>query len=191
MAPDATSGPDASADSFVGSDYIPTLPPPPFGSDPYLDGGSFEGNLGSGWDMCRVPFAVELVSKDSSASHGTTFVRSSSSMSCASCGPGNEAVVAFWLAEPVPQGQVGLYFDVTSFGLQDPSGTLHLEETQACGTVRALAEIPLAQLHADATWSTRCVNLEIPKPMVEFGLHVKGASFDIGLDAFRFGAPCR
>jgi hypothetical protein len=178
-------------DAHVAADVDATFAPPPFGSDGYLEGGSFEQNLGFGWDLCQAEGSVELVRGTTLASEGTSFIHLTSKMTCSSCTPGSEARFAFWLAAGLPVGRMGLYFDIRSFDTRASSGTIHFVETAGCKTVRTMAEVSLQLLGADADWRTRCIDVDTMEPLMQFGLYVTGESFDIGLDAFRFGPSCR
>jgi hypothetical protein len=188
----------AGAEARAGGSYIPTDPNVPAAGDGRLEGGSFEGSLGSGWDFCRSkhPGATHTQGSDRS-SDGAAWLAFDSQKSCADsfacAADGHDLQASFWLPSPLPPGQqLHLYFDAINLGPASPSGVLHVDATEDyCTSAATLATIPLRDLELTSDWSTRCVSFTASSSLAILGLYVTGESFQMGLDAFRFGPPCR
>jgi hypothetical protein len=181
-----------------GGTYLPHDSNVPAAGDDRLEGGSFEGNLGSGWDFCnsKHPGATYMQGSDRS-SDGAAWLAFDSQKSCAesfACGvDGRDLQVSFWVGPALPPSEpVHLYFDAINLGPTIPSGIVHVDATEDyCTSSATLATIPLRDLDLTADWSTRCVTFTPSSPLTIFGLYVTGETFQVGLDAFRFGPPCR
>ena len=137
-----------------------------------------------------------MVESDRS-SHGATWLSFDSQRSCAdsfACKPeGSDLQLSLWLRQPLPPDvPLHLYFDAINLGQAPPSGTLHVAATEDyCTASATLATIPLRDLELTSDWSTRCVSFTPSSAFSIFGLYVSGETFEVGLDAFRFGPPCR
>jgi hypothetical protein len=131
------------------------------------------------------------------SSHGATWLSFDSQKSCSDsffCRPdGSELQLSFWLFPAVPPDvPLHLYFDAINLGPATPSGALHIAATEDyCTSAAALATIPLGDLELSSDWATRCVSFTPSSAFNIFGLYVSGETFELGLDAFRFGPPCR
>ena len=190
----------AGADAQTGS-YVPEDSNVPPGGDGRLEGGSFEGNLGFGWDFCFSKYpGLTAVQDGAGSSDGGTWLAFDSQRSCAdsfACrADSGDIQVGFWLGTPLPAGApLHLYFDAINIGQATPSGILHVDVVHAtangCMSAAALATIPLRDLELASGWSTRCVSFTPNAALDVFGLYVTGETFQLGLDAFRFGPPCR
>jgi hypothetical protein len=184
------------ADAHAGKTYIPEGSNVPAAGDGRLEGGSFEGNLGSGWDFCftKHPGAARMDATGSS--DGTAWLAFDSQKSCAdsfACQTdGDDAQVGFWLSTPLPPGvPVHLYFDAINLSPASPSGILHIDTVQdGCMSAAPLATIRLRDLELTSNWTTRCVSFTPDTAVGAFGLFVVGDAFQLGLDAFRFGPEC-
>jgi hypothetical protein len=196
----ANGGGAAGAGAQTGS-YLPEDANVPAVGDGRLEGGSFEGNLGFGWDFCfsKYPGVTATLGLDS-ASDGEIWLAFDSQKSCSgslACrADGGDIQVGFWLGTPLPAGEpLHLYFDAINLGQANPSGVLHVDvmDTTAngCMSAAALATLPLHDLELTSNWSTRCVSFTPNAALDKFGLYVTGETFQLGLDAFRFGPPCR
>jgi hypothetical protein len=188
----------AGADARAGGGYIPDDSNVTAEGDGLLEGGSFEGNLGNGWDFCHSKHPGTLYWEDSDrSSHGTTWLAFDSQKSCAesfACSAdGADAQVSFWV-EPAqaPGAPIHLYFDAINLGPTMPAGALHIDATEGyCTSSAELATISLRDLELTSGWSTRCVSFTPSSALSTFGLYVTGETFLVGLDAFRFGPPCQ
>jgi len=194
----SSAGGGVAAGAQAGMSYLPDDSNVPAAGDGRLTGGSFEGNLGSGWDFCHTkhPGAAPVEGADGS-SDGTEWLAFDSQKSCTdsfACGAeGDDAQVGFWLESALPpEVPVHLYFDAINLSETSPAGVLEVDVLQnGCNTAGPLATIPLAALDLTSDWETRCVTFT-PKAQVDvFGLYVAGEAFRLGLDAFRFGPECR
>jgi hypothetical protein len=190
----------AGAGAQTGS-YVPEDSNVPPAGDGRLEGGSFESNLGVGWDFCfsKYPGVTAILGSDSS-SDGDTWLAFDSQKSCSDSfgcrANGGDIQVGFWLGTPLPAGEpLHLYFDAINLDQAIPSGSLHVDlvdhTTSGCMSAAALATIPLRDLELRSAWSTRCVSFTPNAAVDLFGLYVTGETFRLGLDAFRFGPPCR
>ncbi len=179
----------ASATSYVPSEDVP------FNAD-YLKGGSFEGQQGYGWDTCPTRTSGVVTLREDPASDGSAFFGVESAEACTSpCAPDNESDAQFglWFADEGsrPAPGAGLYFDLINRAPTPPTATLQLYAIEgACVTRRLLAAIPLQDLDLSSRWSTRCVALGLMSPE-NLGVAVQGSSFNIGIDALRFGPACQ
>lgn len=193
-------GSDTAASAQAGKSYVPEASNLSAAGDGRLDGGSFEGNLGDGWDFCpsKHPGATLMEGSDRS-SDGDAWLafdsRKSCSASSACRAEGSDTQVGFWLGTPLPAGvPLHLYFDAINLGQETPSGTLHVHVVDVmqtgCMSAGALATIPLGDLELTSDWSTRCVSFTPNVPLDVLGLYVTGSAFQLGLDALRFGPPC-
>jgi len=185
----------AGTDSPAGSSYVPKDPNVPAAGDGRLGGGSFEGNLGNGWDFCFTKHPGASLDDATGSSDGTTWLTLDSRRSCAdsvACqADGDDVQVGFWLDTTLPRDvPVHLYFDVINLGSASPSGILQLDAMQTCMSTAALATIPLPALQLTSNWTTRCVTFTPSTAIDEFGLFVSGDAFRLGLDTFRFGPEC-
>jgi hypothetical protein len=185
----------AGGDSRAGSPYVPRDPNVPAAGDSRLGGGSFEGNLGDGWDFCFTKHPGAALVDAMGSSDGTAWLTLDSRKSCAdslACkADGDDVQVGFWLGMPLPQDEpVHLYFDAINLGSAPPSGTLQLDAVQSCMTTTPLATIPLPELQLTSDWTTRCVTFTPATAVDVFGLFVTGETFQLGLDTFRFGPEC-
>ena len=186
------------AGAHAGTSYVPEDSNVPAAGDGRLTGGSFEGNLGSGWDFCNTksPGATRMEGSARS-SDGDVWLDFDSQTSCgASFGctaEGDDAQVGFWLSTTLPVGApLHLYFDAINLGQLAPSGVLRIDVLQnGCMSAAPLATIPLLDLELTSGWTTRCVSFTPNAAVGVFGLYVTGETFHVGLDAFRFGPPCR
>jgi hypothetical protein len=159
--------------------------------------GSFEGNLGDGWDFCFTNKAGAKIVRDDSepkASTGISYMSFDSSLECTGvCSPdGDDAQFGFWLDAQVPAAEpVHLYFDAINLADEAPSGILQIDSLDGlCGTTEPLATIELEELSLTLDWQTRCATFAPTAPFQVFGAYVLGEAFHIGLDALRFGPPC-
>jgi hypothetical protein len=89
-----------------------------------------------------------------------------------------------------------LYFEIMSLGSAPPDGELvfgavHAPTSNPCSSSERLITIPLAELAMSGDWQTRCVSFTPRKPFSTFGLYVSGTSFEVALDALRFGPACQ
>ncbi len=191
----------SAAAGAASSSYVPEDSNVPAAGDGRLEGGSFEGNLGSGWDFCfsKYPGATDMRGSGDS-SDGDTWMGFDSQKSCSdsfACrADSGDIQVGFWLGTPLPPGEpLHLYFDAINLGQAPPSGILHVDVVApsaiGCMSAAALATIPLGDLALTSDWSTRCVSFTPNTAFDVFGLYVEGGTFQLGLDAFRFGPPCR
>jgi hypothetical protein len=197
----SASGNGAAGAGAQTSSYLPDDSNVPPAGDGRLEGGSFEGNLGFGWDFCfsKYPGATGVRGSDA-ASDGDTWLAFDSQKSCSDSfgcqADSGDIQVGFWLDTPLPAREpLHLYFDAINLGQATPSGILHVDVVQAtvdgCMSAAALATIPLRDLELTSGWSTRCVSFTPNAALDVFGLYVTGEAFQLGLDAFRFGPPCR
>jgi len=181
------------------SPYEPTNTDVPVEGDGTLAGGSVEGGLGDGWDFCRskhpglVTAPVELSPYD-----GMRYLGFDSTLACPDCDEYRaDLQVLFWFDAPIPAGATRyLYFDVANYGVKPPTGTLVFGSVRApsmdvCSSSEVLANIPLEALAISGEWQTRCVAITPEVEFSTFGLYVADGTFQIGLDALRFGPPCR
>ena len=194
----AQGGGAAGALAQGGGRYIPRDSNVPAAGDDRLEGGSFEGNLGRGWDFCesKHPGATYMQGGERS-SDGMAWLAFDSQKSCAgsfACGAdGADLQVSLWAAPALPPNvPLHLYFDAINLGGTTPSGILHVDDATEdfCTSSAALATIPLRELELTPDWSTRCVSFTPSSALAIFGLYVTGEAFQVGLDAFRFGPPC-
>jgi hypothetical protein len=179
------------------SPYEPSDTSVPAQGDGRLVGGSFEGRFGDGWDACGSKHPG-LVPSTGEASDGAGFLLFDSSLACERCAERKaDLQVVLWFATEIPAGAASyLYFDVADLGDQPATGTLafssvHAPSSDACTTSEVLAKVPLEQLYATPTWQTRCVAFTPQAAFMQLGLYVADGTFEIGLDALRFGPPCR
>jgi hypothetical protein len=192
----------AGAGAQAGRSYVPEDSDVPAAGDGRLTGGSFEGNLGAGWDFCFTKSPGLVLMRDSGgSSDGNAWLAFDSQKSCSESfvcqADGDDAQVGFWLDAPLPPGvPVHLYFDAINLSEASPSGILHFDGLpfddgqHACRSAAALATIPLSDLALTSDWATRCVSFTPDAVFDVFGLYVTGEAFQLGLDAFRFGPPC-
>jgi hypothetical protein len=184
------------ADARAGTSYVPEDSSVPAAGDGRLEGGSFEGNLGSGWDFCfsKYPGATRMHATGSS--DGDAWLAFDSKKSCsdsfACATEGDDAQVGFWLSTPLPPAEpVHLYFDAIELSPASASGTLHIDALQSgCMSAAPLATIRLRDLGLTSNWTTRCVSFTPSTAVGAFGLFVAGDAFQLGLDTFRFGPEC-
>ena len=196
----ATGGAPAGAGAPTGR-YVPEDSNVPPAGDGRLEGGSFEGNLGNGWDFCFSKYPGGAgVGSGVGSSDGETWLAFDSQRSCSDSfgcrADGGDIQVGFWLRAPLPAGEpLHLYFDAINLGQGTPSGILHVDVVQpmatGCMSAAALATLPLRDLDLTSDWATRCVSFTPSTALGVFGLYVTGETFQVGLDAFRFGPPCR
>jgi hypothetical protein len=177
------------------SPYEPTNMDVPPEGDGTLTGGSVEGNLGTGWDLCGSNHpGLDLAPTNDQASDGARFLMFDSTLPCPGCASTtSDMQVSFWFDTLFPAGETRyLYFDVADFGPKRPTGTLLFGSTiTPCSTAEVLASIPLEELDITHEWQTRCVAITPHAAFVDFGLYVADGTFKIGIDALRFGPPCR
>jgi hypothetical protein len=176
-------------------DYVPDAPIAYDGR--YLDG-SFEGNLGTGWDMCATKTPGKPTHPTTGGAQGSSYLRFEAGGCegvCAATNPSAAQAYAWFSAAPSATAKMGLYFDVLNAGGSDATGALRFYGTDLiCQQDSVLAEIDLARLLArlpmSATWSTRCVTVTGPGADTAIGLSVSGGAHQIGIDALRLGPPC-
>jgi hypothetical protein len=191
----------AGAGAQAGTSYVPEDPNVPAAGDGRLTGGSFEGNLGAGWDFChtRNPGA-DLRMDGTSSSDGKAWLAFDSRKSCSesfACqADGDDVQLGLWLdAGLPPEVPVHLYFDAVNLSQASPSGIFHFgglpfdDGRSLCKSV-PLAAIPLLDLELTSEWATRCLTFTPNEAFSVLGLYVTGEAFHLGLDAFRFGPPC-
>ena len=179
--------------------YVPTNPNVPPEGDGVLPGGSFEGRLGDGWDICNTTRpGLVLSAEPGSPSHGERLLHFDSAEPCPRCAEASgEYHVVLSVEPPIPIGQAAsLYFDVINLAETPPTGvlvfgTLRLTATNLCGLLDVLATAPLAELDSTAAWQTRCVGFTPPEELDLIGFYVGDGAFNVGLDALRFGPPCK
>ncbi len=199
--------PDASRDSepveAAPTSYIPTAPPPPLEGDGRLaDLSSSLGGTPIGFDAC--PTSTAGLSRnqpgDSPApGHSSRYLRFDSSGPCDAshaCNPAyGKAQIEFWFEPPLTAFQAyGLWLEAVNIDDSRPSGTLHIVAPDApgCGdAAQSLAIVPLAALELSQVWQTRCVPIQPVTSVKAIDLYVDSGSFRIGLEALRFGPPCR
>jgi hypothetical protein len=187
---DAAAEPDAVHDAaFDGRPYIPTGPVPAYDAGTLL-GGSLDSPE-HGWDYCPTRTSGVFIStKELPPSVGTRFGRFTSGPCMDSCSPDNpvEAQLFLWGLPPNPRP--ALYVDMINEATIAPEGRLRFYGVdEVCGSEEMLADVDLEALLLEHEWSTRCIPLK-STDRVGFGIAVQGGSFDIGLDALRFGPPC-
>lgn len=178
--------------------YVPANPNVGPEGDGKLSGGSFEGYFGDGWDACGSYHPdPEYVKDASSASHGERFVIFDSNTPCPGCNQWtNDLQVVLGLNDAIPAEAQHLYFDVVNLGESAASGVLtvgaiYAATTNLCQSNAILASVPLQDLALSSKWQTRCVSFTPEQRVDALGLYVSDGSFRIGLDALRFGPPCR
>jgi hypothetical protein len=180
------------------SPYEPSDPDQPPQGDGTLLGGSVEGGYGDGWDACGSKHAGLNTAPTGDASDGSRYLLFDSSLPCEGCSERtSDLQVIFWFDSPIQAGKTQyLYFDVVSFSMGRPTGSLvlgsfHPPGTDPCTTTELLATVPLTDLATSAEWQTRCVAFTPVAAYSIFGLYVADGTFEIGLDTLRFGPPCR
>jgi hypothetical protein len=184
------------ADAHAGKTYIPEDSNVPAAGDGRLEGGSFEGYLGNGWDFCFTKHPGAARMDTTGSSDGTAWLAFDSQKSCSdsfACqADGDDVQVGFWPSTPLPPGvPVHLYFDAINLGPASPSGILHIDAMQnGCMSTAPLATIRLRDLELTSNWTTRCVSFTPDTAVGAFGLFVVGDAFQLGLDALRFGPDC-
>jgi hypothetical protein len=182
--------------------YVPTNPNVPPEGDGTLVGGSIEGLPGDGWDTCNSTHpSLSFPSDPPAPSHGERSLLFDSTLPCDSrCSESSgDLQLTFTLDEPIGAGETKhLYFDIATLSAEPPSGTLVIgavqeatSPTDFCTADQHLADLPLGNLAATSAWQTRCVTFTAEASFQVFGLYVADGTFKIGLDAFRFGPPCR
>jgi hypothetical protein len=193
----ATTSGAATTGGSEGRDYVPDHPNQPAQGDGRVTGGSFEQTPGFGWDTCFSKYPggsyASGVPAGSDGEHCFTFDSRRACAESPACQPaGGDAQFGFWLDSVVTAGDaVHLYFDVTNLEDAQPDGEIGIDAVGSlCESTEVLARIPLAALGLDTSWQTRCASFVPTAPFQIFGVHVTGASFHVGLDAFRFGPPC-
>jgi hypothetical protein len=173
------------------ADYVPAAPIAYDGH--YLDG-SFEGNLGDGWDMCYTRTPGKHTRVDTGGANGNAYLLFQSGAcegGCMATNPSAAHAYSWFSTAPSATAKMGLYFDVRNAAGADATGTLRFYGTDLiCQQDSVLAEIDLARLPMSATWSTRCVTVTGPGADTAIGLSVSGGSHEIGIDALRLGPPC-
>jgi len=188
--PAGTDGDDQAGTPASTSNYVPDRAAP--FDQAYLEDGSFESNSGSGWDTCPTDTAALLNRTRGDASQGDRALEFSSG-ECAGCYPPNApstSQVYLWFRQR-PASALSLYFDVLNLSKEAPLGELSLETVDsACRPLQPLATVALSDLALAQSWQTRCVDLPAFGGNEDLGIAVTGASFDIALDALRFGPPC-
>ena len=172
-------------------DYVPDAP---IAYDArYLDG-SFEGNLGTGWDLCLHANAGEAHPCGDRRRRGSSYLLFEAGDCEGGCAPTNPSAshaYSWYSAAPSATAKMGLYFDAMNAGGADATGVLRFYGTDlVCQQDSVLAEIDLARLPLSSTWSTRCVTVTGPGADTAIGLSVSGGAHKIGIDALRLGAPC-
>jgi hypothetical protein len=198
----AGTGGDGMAQAGAGgtTTYVPSDPLVTPEGDGSLTGGSVEGGLGDGWDLCgdRRGFRLERESDD--ASDGEQFLLFDSSLACLTdddCPSGPDApALTIWPMTSFKAGETKhLYFDIVNLATAAPSGVLTISSRatsmQPCAGDAHLAKMSLADLATTSDWETRCVTFTLSAPLNYFGVSVTGETFRVGLDTFRFGPPCR
>ena len=170
--------------------FVPETPAP--FDQAYLEDGSFEAYNGNGWDTCDTSTPGVLTRTHGNASQGGRAFEFSSG-ACPGCYRTNApstSQVYLWFTQ-TPPSAMGLYFDVLNLSNTTPLGELRLEATDlVCDPVRPLATITLSDLVLEHSWQTRCIDLPAFGPNEALGIAVAGASYDVALDALRFGPPC-
>ena len=172
-------------------DYVPDAP---FAYDArYLDG-SFEGNLGTGWDMCLTKTAGKHTHVETGGANGNAYLLFETGAcdgGCMATNPSASQAYSWFSSAPSATAKMGLYFDVINAGGADATGVLRFYGTDLiCQQDSVLAEIDLARLPMSPTWSTRCVTVTGPGADTAIGLSVSGGTHKIGIDALRLGPPC-
>lgn len=193
------SGNDGGRGGGPQSPYEPTNMNVPVEGDGTLLGGSVEGGYGDGWDACGSKHPGLDTSPAQLAPYdGMRYLAFDSTLTCAGCAERtSDLQVIFWFDTPVPEGAIRyLYFDVVDYGPKRPTGTLLFGSPTTptqdpCSTGEVLASIALEDLAITSAWQTRCVELAPRAPFSTFGLYVADGTFQIGIDALRFGPPCR
>lgn len=177
------------------SSFVPDDPSVPAAGDGRLQGGGFDKPQGHGWDTCYTTTPGLGLSGDTPATHYLTFdsTRSCEESPCSEQGGALQVAFYFDPALAAVEEQ-HLYFDVINLVDEAPRGELHfgvLASEPVCSVGEELATIGLSELEMAADWQTRCVSFAASAAFTAFGFYVTGENFQVGLDTFRFGPPCR
>lgn len=191
----STSGSGGAAGSAGGGtrqpEFVPDTPPAYTAENAV---GSFEDNPGYGWDTCHT-HTPERLSRQPGGSEGSTYLSFQSDDDGFPMESPSESSSAsqlyFWFEAPSAITD-HLYFDAKNFGAAPATGVLRFYGTDVfCGNERLLLEVTLDQLELQATWEARCVTLTGLREHQGLGLAVSSGAHSLGLDALRFGPPCR
>lgn len=200
-----SSATDASATSEASNPYLPTGPAVPVEGDGRLAvPGSFETNLGFGWDFCGCPVerglgAGGLWEVDAGIGHaadGDAFVHFVPPIPSddPNCSDTVNAPFAFWIGQygTIVGGEpLHIYFDAVNLSEVEPDGAVTFAGLEpACETAERWSTVPLSDLALSKEWETRCVTLHPTTDFTVFGFWMSGIDYSVGVDAVRFGPPC-
>lgn len=159
----------------------------------YLDG-SFEGNLGDGWDLCYTRTPGKHTRVETGGATGNAYLLFESGAcdgGCMATNPSAAQAYSWFSTAPSATAKMGLYFDVLNAGGADATGVLRFYGTDLiCQQDSVMAEIDLTRLPMSSTWTTRCVTVTGPGADTAIGLSISGGTHKIGIDAIRLGPPC-
>jgi hypothetical protein len=185
----------ASADAQVADARNPYIPSD---GSPIVDDADPAGGVtdlpGEGFDFCssRTPGDVSI-DHTTPSSQGDGFLRFRSSAGCQGrCSRQNpsDAQVFAWPKATSFDVVTGLYFDIVDLGATPSTGIMTIYGTdEACGANFVITYVPLTALAPRETWSTRCISVR-PGIQKAIGIAITGGSYDIGIDAIRFGQYC-
>ncbi len=172
---------------------------PSAAGDGLLEGGSFEGLQGKGWDTCYTHYPGFVIAGRGPDLTAPALVSASAgdyyavfSADCLSYPKGDQSQVYLWF-KPVFRigGPHYLWFDLRELGPTDSNAELTILGTTAvCKTNEVLARVSFNDFHVGNQWAPRCLTLRPSFPDTAIGLLGTGATLKIGMDSLRFGTSC-